>query len=68
MYNDKETWVMVNHLVNEFYTHFLFKIDSLPQDIVFTLDIAATFFKNLSLDIRYFLISEGVYAPPILPT
>ena len=68
MYYDKETWVMVNHLVNEFYTHFLFKIDSLPQDIVFTLDIAATFFKNLSLDIRDFLISEGVYAPPILPT
>ena len=39
---------MVDHSVNEFYTWFLFKIDALPQDVTFTLDIAAIFFNNLS--------------------
>ena len=47
MYFNKETQVMGNQSVNEFYTWFLFKIDALPQDVVFTLDIAATFFNNL---------------------
>ena len=32
MYYDRETRVMVNQSVNEFYTWFLFKIDALPQD------------------------------------
>ena len=58
MYYDRETRVMVNQSVNEFYTRFLFKIDSLPQDVAFPLDIAATFFKNFSPDVREFLISE----------
>ena len=44
--------VMVNQLVNGFYTRFLFKIGSLPQDVVFPLDIAATFFNNFSTKVR----------------
>ena len=43
---------MVNKSVNDFYTQFLIKIDALPQDVAFPLDIAATFFKNLSPDVR----------------
>ena len=34
---------MVNQSVNEFYARFLFKIDTLPLDVVFLLDIAAIF-------------------------
>ena len=49
---DRATCVMVNQLVNEFYTRFLFKIVTLPQDFDFLLDIAATFFNNLSPDVR----------------
>ena len=56
-YYERETWVMVNHSVNEFYTPFLFKIDPLPQDLVFPLYIAATFFNNFSPYVREFLIS-----------
>ena len=48
VYYDRETRVMVNHSVNEFYTRFLFKIDAPPQDVAFPLDIDATFFNNLS--------------------
>ena len=51
---------MVNHLVSEFYTRFLSKIDALSQDVVFPLDIAVTFFNKLITDVRDFLISEGV--------
>ena len=54
---------MVNQSVNEFYTRFLFKIDALAQDVAFPLDIAVTFFKNLSPEVREFLISEGVQVP-----
>ena len=57
MYYDKETRVMVNQSVNEFYTLFLFKIDALPHDAVLTLGIAADFFNKLIPDIREFLIS-----------
>ena len=39
---------MVNHSVNKFYTHLLFKIDVLPHGKVFMLDILATFFNNLT--------------------
>ena len=53
---DIETRVMFNHSLNEFYTRFLFKIDALPQDIVFPLDISETFFNNLIPDVREFLI------------
>ena len=52
MYYDKETQIMVNQSVNEFYTQFLFKIDALPQDVVFLIDIATNFFKNWSPDMR----------------
>ena len=64
MYFNKETQVMGNQSVNEFYTWFLFKIDALPQDVVFTLDIAATFFNNLSTDVRKLLILRWVQVPP----
>ena len=59
---------MVNQSVNEFYTCFLFKIDALPQDVAFQLDIYSTFFNNLSLDNIDFLLSEGVQVPPRPPT
>ena len=42
IYYNKETCVMANQSVNEFYTQFLFKIDSLPQDLVFPLGIDTT--------------------------
>ena len=51
---------MVNQSVNEFYTRFLLKIDAPPQYVAFPLDIAATFFNNLSPAVRGFLILEGV--------
>ena len=54
---------MMNQSVNEFYTRYLFKIDSLPQEVVLTLEISTTFFNNLSPDVREFLISEGVQVP-----
>ena len=50
------------------YTRFLFKIDALPQDVTFPLDIDATFFNNLSPGVREFLISEGVQVTPSPPT
>ena len=56
MYYDIETRVMVNKSVNEFYTRFLFKIDAPPKDVAFLLDVAATFFNNLSPEIIEFLI------------
>ena len=62
MYYDIETRVMVNKSVDEFYTRFLFKIDALPHDVAFPLDISATFFNNLSTDDIEFLILEGVHA------
>ena len=52
MYYDRETYVMVNNSVNEFYTQSLFKIDTLPQDVAFTLEIAANFFNTLRPDVR----------------
>ena len=68
MYYDREIRVMVNQSVNAFYTQFLFKIDALPQYVVLPLDISEIFFKNLSLDVREFLIWEGVQVPPRKPT
>ena len=62
-YYEKENQVMINQSVNEFYTGFLFKIDALPQEVGFSLDIATTLFNNLSPDVREFLISEGVQIP-----
>ena len=43
IYYDKETRVMVNQSVNSFYTRFLFKMDTLPQALVFPLYIDAIF-------------------------
>ena len=65
MYYDKEDQVMINQLVNAFYTRFLFKIDTLPQEVGFPLNIAANFFITLSPYVREFLISEGVQVPHI---
>ena len=59
---------MVNKSVNEFFTRFLFKIDALPQDVAFTLEISKTFFNNLGTNVRELLISEGVQVPPRPPT
>ena len=58
---------MINQSENEFYTQFLFKSDAIPQDVVFPLDIAVTFFNNLSTKVREFFISEGVQVPPRPP-
>ena len=68
MYFDKENQVIINQLVNEFYTRFLLKIDALPQEVGSLLDISATFFNNSRYDVREFLISEGVQVPQIIPT
>ena len=56
MYYHRETRFMFNQSVNGFNTRFLFKIDALPQNFAFLLDIAATFFKNLSPNVREFWI------------
>ena len=58
---------MINQSLNQFYTRFLSKIDALPQEVGFLLEISAEFFNNLSPDVREFLISEGVQVPQRLP-
>ena len=68
MYYDRENQFMVNQSVNEFYTWFLFKIDALPQEVGFPLDIDTTFYKNLNPEVREFLISEGIQVFPRPPT
>ena len=68
MYYDKQTQVMVNQSVNEFYTRFLFEIDALPQEVVFPLYIYATFFKILIPKVIEFLLSGGVQVTPRQPT
>ena len=52
---------MVNQSESDFYTHLLFRIDSLPQYVGYPLYMAAAFFNNLRPDFREFLISEGVH-------
>ena len=52
MYYDRDTPVMFNQSVNEFYTRFLFKIDALPQNVILPLDISETFFNNPSTEVR----------------
>ena len=59
---------MFNQLVNEFYTQFLFKIDALPQYLLFLIYIAATNFNNVSTKMRELLISEGFQFPLSPPT
>ena len=68
MYDYRETRVVVNQSVNDFYCRLLFKIDALPQDVEFPLDIDTTLFNKLSPNAREFLISEGVQVPPRPPT
>ena len=60
MHYENEIQVMVNQLVNEFYTWFLFNIDSLTQGDIFLLETAAIFFENWSPKVCEFLISEGL--------
>ena len=60
MYYNKETEVMENQLVKQFYIRFLFNIDEFPQDRIFILDIAATFFNNFIPEVWEFLLLEGV--------
>ena len=60
MYYDKDTRIMVDQPVNNFYTQLLFKIEASSQDVEFPLDIAATFLNNLIPEIRTLLIPEGV--------
>ena len=59
---------MVNQTETYFNTRFLFKIYSLPHDVAFPLDIAATFFNKFSPNVRELLILEGVRVPPMSPT
>ena len=68
MYYDRDKIVMVNQSVNEFYTWFLFKIVALTQGVAFPLDIAATFFRNLSSDVRFFIYQMGSSLPQGLRT
>ena len=51
---------MVNQLVKYFYTQILFKIDEIPQEIVFLLEIPATFFNKLGTDVWEFMDIRGV--------
>ena len=64
MYYDKETLVMFNQSENEFYTWFIFKVDALSQNVLFSLDISAIVFNNLIPDVRELLISEMFQVPP----
>ena len=64
MYYDRETQIIFNHSVNEFYTRILFKIDALSQDVAFPLGITETFLNNLIPDVREFLIPEGLQFTP----
>ena len=57
MYDEKENQVMIFQSVNELYTHFLFKIDAIPQEVGLPLHTATTFFNSLSPDVRELLIS-----------
>ena len=59
---------MINQSVNEFYTRLLFKIDALPQDVVFPLDITVTLFESFSPYIRELFISEIFQVPSRIPT
>ena len=68
MYYDTDNQVIINQSVNDFYTHFLFKIDTLLQIVGLPLDINSTLFKKLSPDVRELLISEGVQVPQRPPT
>ena len=56
MYSFRETHIMFNKSVNEFYTQLLFKIDAIPQDFSFPLDIDANFFNKISPNIRELFI------------
>ena len=61
MYYNKETEVMENRLVKQFYIRFLFNIDEFPQDGIFILDIAATFFNNFIPEVwEFFLIKRSL--------
>ena len=65
---DKDKPVMVNQSLNDLCNRFPFKFYALPQDVVFPLDIAETFFNNLIPDVREFFMSEGFQVNPRSPT
>ena len=46
MHNYRETQVMINQSVNEFYICLIFRIDALPQGVLLPLDIAEKFLKT----------------------
>ena len=56
-YYNKETGVMINQSVNDFYSRFLFNIDALLNDELFLMDIAETLFKKITLGFRDLLVS-----------
>ena len=58
---------MVNYPVNEFMPSFSSKLMH-SQKNIFPLDISATFFNNLSPDVKEFIISEWVEVLPRPPT
>ena len=60
MYYDKETLVIFNKLVNDFYSRFLFKIDSLSQDVLFLFSLMIFFSNNSIPEVLQFLISKWV--------
>ena len=39
IYYNKDNWFMFNESINGVCTHFFFKVDALPQDVAFPLDI-----------------------------
>ena len=60
MYYDKETLVIFNKLVNDFYSRFLFNIDSLSQDVLFLFSLMIFFSNNSIPEVLQFLISKWV--------
>ena len=49
---DKETRVIVNQSLKDFYNQLLFKSNKIPKELVTLLDINTTFFNNLSPEVR----------------
>ena len=58
---------MINQLAKKFYKRLLFTIDSLPQDIIFLIYIAATLCNYLIPYVREFLVEEVFQIPTRIP-
>ena len=51
----------LSHLsIEEFHANFLQRVNNLPQDIPFLMDVVATFFKNIRSDIRRIFEAENI--------